>query len=52
MIYSMAGHLSREMIEHYSHVRMAAKRAAVAGLESGLIKVRQEQDRQDSKAVN
>jgi hypothetical protein len=26
---SIAGNLSRKMIEHYSHIRMAAKRAAL-----------------------
>jgi integrase len=36
-LMAVAGHLTREMLEHYSHVRMAAKRAAVAKLESGLI---------------
>ena len=29
---SISGHLSRAMIEHYSHVRMAAKRAALDGI--------------------
>jgi integrase len=28
-LMSIAGHLSRKMLEHYSHIRMAAKRAAV-----------------------
>ena len=28
-LMSIAGHLSRKMIEHYSHIRLAAKRAAV-----------------------
>jgi integrase len=32
----MAGHMSRRMLEHYSHVRMAAKRSALDKLESGL----------------
>src|SRR5258707_14357458 len=27
-LMTIAGHLSREMIEHYSHIRMAAKRTA------------------------
>jgi integrase len=36
-IMSVAGHLSREMMEHYSHVRMAAKRTALEGLSSGLM---------------
>jgi integrase len=31
-ILAIAGHLSRAMLEHYSHVRMAAKRAAVESL--------------------
>jgi hypothetical protein len=26
---AIAGHVSRKMIEHYSHIRMEAKRAAV-----------------------
>ena len=26
---SIAGHLSRKMLEHYSHIRMAAKRTAL-----------------------
>src|SRR6185369_2018388 len=31
-IMSIAGHVSREMLEHYSHVRMGAKRQAVEAL--------------------
>ena len=34
-IMAIAGHMSRRMMEHYSHVRMAAKREALEGLESG-----------------
>lgn len=34
---SIAGHMSRKMLEHYSHVRMAAKREAVQALGGGLI---------------
>jgi hypothetical protein len=30
---AIAGHVSREMLEHYSHVRMQAKREAVAALD-------------------
>jgi len=37
-VMAVAGHLSRAMMEHYSHVRMANKRAALAKLESGLIR--------------
>jgi len=31
-IMAIAGHLSRAMVEHYSHIRMAAKRAALEGI--------------------
>ncbi len=34
---ALAGHMSQRMLEHYSHVRMAAKRTAVEKLESGLL---------------
>jgi len=34
---AVAGHLDRAMMEHCSHVRMAAKRAALGRLESGLM---------------
>jgi integrase len=33
-LMAIAGHVSREMLEHYSHIRMAAKREAVAALEA------------------
>jgi hypothetical protein len=36
-IIALAGHVSRAMMEHYSHTRMEAKRAAVEGLSTGLI---------------
>jgi integrase len=36
-VMALAGHLSKAMMDHYSHIRMAAKRAAVDGLSSGLI---------------
>jgi integrase len=32
-LMSIAGHVSRDMLEHYSHIRMQAKREAVAALE-------------------
>jgi hypothetical protein len=35
---SIAGHLSKKMLDHYSHVRMAAKRSAVEALGGGLIR--------------
>jgi integrase len=34
-LQALAGHLSRRMMEHYSHVRMEAKKAAVAHLGTG-----------------
>jgi integrase len=34
---ALAGHMSRQMLEHYSHVRMEAKRTALDKLESGLV---------------
>ena len=36
-LMAVAGHLSREMMEHYSHVRMAAKPEALDKLPGGLI---------------
>jgi len=32
-LMAIAGHVSREMLEHYSHIRMEAKRDAVASLD-------------------
>jgi hypothetical protein len=29
---AIAGHVSKRMLEHYSHIRMAAKRTALDGL--------------------
>lgn len=34
---ALAGHVSTRMLEHYSHVRMAAKRSALDRLEGGLM---------------
>jgi hypothetical protein len=36
-LMAAAGHVSRRTMEHYSHVRKAAKRDALAKLESGLM---------------
>jgi len=36
-LMALAGHMSRRMLEHYSHVRMAAKRHAVELLTGGLL---------------
>jgi integrase len=38
-LMAVAGHVLRRMLEHYSHVRMAAKRTALDKLESGLMGV-------------
>ena len=38
-LMSIAGHVSREMLEHYSHIRMQAKRDAVAALERKPVQV-------------
>ena len=35
-LMSIAGHLSRKMLEHYSHIRMEAKRAALDGTDIGM----------------
>jgi hypothetical protein len=32
---NIAGHVSKRMLKHYSHIRMEAKRRAVAALISG-----------------
>ncbi len=37
VIEAIAGHMSKRMVDHYSHVRMAAKREAVDGLPGGLM---------------
>ncbi len=36
-LMALAGHMTRRMLEHYSHVRMEAKREAVEKLSSGLM---------------
>ncbi len=36
-VMAVSGHMSRRMLEHYSHVRMAAKRSGLDKLESGLM---------------
>ncbi len=36
-LMALAGHMSRRMLEHYSHVRMAGKRCATDKLQSGLM---------------
>ena len=34
MIMAIAGHVSREMLEHYSHIRLEAKRKALESLDN------------------
>jgi hypothetical protein len=52
-LQALTGHMSRRMLEHYSHVRVAAKRDAVAKLESGLMEHSSESAEElTSKAVN
>jgi integrase len=46
-IEAIAGHCSRKMLEHYSHIRLAAKRQALDALDD-----RREQERQESKATD
>jgi len=36
-LMAVSGHMSRRMLEHYSHVRMVAKRTVLEKLESGLM---------------
>ena len=49
---ALAGNLSREMMEHYSHVRMAAKREALDKLAGGLMKPLADERKADSARVN
>ena len=50
-IEALARHLSRAEVEHYSHVRMAAMRAALDKLSTGLMK-NTEEERAASGAIN
>ena len=50
-LMALAGHMSREMLEHYSHVRLAAKRAAIDMLAGGLMKPPSVEQRPASDAV-
>ena len=43
-LMSISGHLSPKMIQHYSHVRLQAKREAVTHLPSGLFSTSTEQE--------
>jgi chromosome condensin MukBEF ATPase and DNA-binding subunit MukB len=45
-IMDIAGHVSRQMLKHYSHIRMQAKREALEGI------WKRQQESQDRKAAN
>jgi len=47
-IMSIAGHVSREMLNHYSHIRLAAKRRALVALETPISKEQLTQERLQS----
>jgi integrase len=49
---AVAGHMSRRMLEHYSHVRMARKREALDKLSSGLMGPGAQAEKPVSEAVN
>jgi integrase len=51
-LMALAGHMSRRMLEHYSHVRMAAKRTAVDNLDSGLMRTKSNVAISDEKTVH
>ena len=36
-VMSIAGHVSRQMLDHYSHIRLMAKRKALEALETPLL---------------
>lgn len=51
-LMAVAGHMSRRMLEHCSHVRMAAKRTALEKLESGLMGGPSATSRPESRKAN
>jgi hypothetical protein len=56
-VMAIAGHVSREMLEHYSHIRQQAKRKAVESLDnvtitSQLAKWEAEAEQRDAKKPN
>jgi hypothetical protein len=51
-IMSIAGHVSREMLDHYSHIRITAKRKALEGLETPIPESQSMQGELTSAAVN
>ena len=51
-IMALAGHLDRAMMEHYRHVRMAAKREVLSELESGLMEAAPVEAQPTAEKVN
>jgi hypothetical protein len=51
-IMEVAGHVSREMLAHYSHMRLNAKRVALKMLETPLPESSQVSDATVSQTVN
>jgi integrase len=51
VIMGLAGHLSREMMEHYSHARQAAKKTATDALACGLMKMPEKNANPPSEAI-
>jgi integrase len=51
-IMSIAGHVSREMLDHYSHIRIMAKRKALEALETPIPQSQSIPDESTSAAVN
>jgi hypothetical protein len=43
-IMGIAGHVSRDMLEHYSHIRLDAKRQALEGLDAPIVAVAQQSE--------
>ena len=51
-LMAVAGHMSRRELEHYSHMRMAAKRTALEKLVSGLMGGPPPTSQRESKKAN
>ena len=49
-IMGIAGHVSRDMLEHYSHIRLEAKRKALEGLDPPIAPVAQQSE--ESQTIN
>ena len=51
-IMSIAGHVSREMLDHYSHIRLAAKRRTLEALETPIPDERPTLEESSQSTVN